>query len=341
MLFRDGLIIGKFMPIHAGHVAMAGFASAHCESVDVLVGALPGEPIPGPLRFEWARDTLARFPNVRVSYTEEELPSATGSSREVSKVWAAWLKPRFPAADAIVSSEPYGAFLAGYLGIGSLPFDPGRTSVPISATAIRGNPFAAWDFIPRAVRPWFAKTVCLYGPESTGKTSMAERLARRFGCGWVPEMARFHIGDRAPVRADIDAIAPIHATAIREARKEGFPLLFVDSDLETTRIYADRLFDYRPEFPDWIEEENRYDLHLLFYPDTPWVDDVQRSPQADRIRMFELFQARLDAKSSSFAVIRGGWEGRERGCIAAILERWPGLERFLGQGTDSRQDGPP
>jgi len=195
MKFENALIIGKFMPVHTGHLAMIESATRLASKTHVLLGALEGEPIPGPLRYSWLKEAVASLGVVETHYTEEDLPTAAESSREVSRVWAAWLKKRFPAIDLIVSSETYGEYLAEYMGVAHFAFDPERVSVPVSATMIRDAPWRHWDRIPLPARPYFAKTVCVYGPESTGKTVLSEKLAARLGASWVPEMARLYIGE--------------------------------------------------------------------------------------------------------------------------------------------------
>jgi HTH-type transcriptional repressor of NAD biosynthesis genes len=327
--YRCGLVLGKFMPAHPGHVALLRFAAEHCERVVALLGVLPGEPLPGCLRRDWLEAALASIPNARVDYTEETLPTSSVSSRDVSRVWAAWLSPRYPEVDVIVSSEEYGTFVARYMGIASLEFDRPRRAVPLSATAFRDDPVRLSDQALPGVRDWLIPRVCLYGPESTGKTTMAAALARRFRASWVPEIARLIIGERAPERRDLEAIPAAHASAIREARQSARGILFVDSDILTTSVYARALFGAEVRASRWILDENRFDLWLLFYPDTPWIEDVQRDPGADRLAMYERFKAELDGRGLPYVTIRGDWEARERACVEAVLRRWPSLKERL------------
>ncbi len=324
--YQRGLIIGKFLPPHAGHLAMIDFAKAQCESLNVLLGALAGESIAGPLRFEWLKESLRDRTGVTADYTDEELPTAAESSRDVSKVWAQWLKIRYPQADLIVSSEPYGEYLAQYMGIEHIAFDPPRASVPVSATMIRENPLGNWEHILPACRSFFCKRVCIYGPESTGKTIMTERLARAFNTAWVPEMARIYIGERKPQAEDIPIVARLHAQEIAKRAKEANRILLVDSDIITTSVYAKALFDKNFEFEDWVHAENRWDLHLLFYPDTPWVEDIQRDGGSQREFFYEWFKMELDQRGMPYQVIRGDWEQRFQACSQALIERWPTLE---------------
>src|SRR5207302_10464947 len=92
--------------------------------------------------------------------------------------------------DFVFASEDYGRRLAEELGAKFVPVDRERGAVPVSGTAVRSDPMANWSFIPRCVRPYFAKRVCVFGPESSGKTTLARRLADHFRTAWVPEYAR-------------------------------------------------------------------------------------------------------------------------------------------------------
>ncbi len=315
---RSGLIIGKFMPPHLGHMALIEFAGLRCEKLTVLIGARPDEPIPGTLREQWLRETFKDDAGIVIEYTEDDLPDAPVSSREVSKVWAEYLAGRYPATDVLFSSEKYGEFVAEYMGADHVPFDPDRAGNPVSASMIRSAPSLYWEWIIPAARPYFVKTVCLYGPESTGKTVMAEMLARRYDTEWVPEVAREIIGAGSFSPEHVPLIGPAHAQEIMAKRQVAGKVLFVDSDVLTTEIYTEVYFGCTPSYPDWVYEANAYDLYLLFFIDTPWYDDPQRDLGHRRQEMYERFLRKLEDRGSPYVLITGSWEDRFQKAVAAV-----------------------
>jgi len=321
---KTGLVIGKFMPLHNGHLALFDFARERCGKLIVLVGAKKGEPMPGPLRLEWVKSALASNPAARVDYTDDDLPDAPHSDRTVSKAWAEYLKRKYPEVNVIFSSEPYGDYLAEYMGIRHQPFDPDRERTVISGTAIRANPLKHWNSIPAHVRPYFVKKVCIYGPESTGKTVLTENLARRFGTVFVPEMARVLLSDRMPVdEAEMQAIDESHAREILARAPQANKVLFVDTDHLTTKIYWEDFFGRTPEFAPWIAEANRYHLYLLLDIDVPWVADPLRECGDRRQQHMGRFRRELEAAGAEYELVSGGWEERQRRAEEAVLKRWP------------------
>lgn len=326
-----GLVIGKFMPPHKGHLALIDFASRRCGRLVVLLGARPGEPIPGPLRLEWLRSLADGNGRIKVDYTEEDLPDSPRADRQVSRVWADYLSRRYPEVDVIFSSEEYGAYLAEYMGILHVPFDPQRKGAPVSGSEIRRRPLAHWDHLPPPVRSHYLIKICLYGPESTGKTVMAERLARRFGTIHVPEMARVYLEEtndnRLPTEErQMREIAELHAREIQKKAPLANRVLFVDTDHLTTKIYWQEFFGRTPQFEPWIVEANRYGLYLLLDIDVPWVADPQRDCGHRRREHMELFRAELEAIAAEYVLIRGGWEERQQRAEEAITARWPELK---------------
>lgn len=168
------------------------------------------------------------------------------------------------------------------------------------------------------------KRVVVTGPESTGKTTLASRLARHFGTVFVPEFAREYLsrdGGRVGVCAEED-IEPIARGQIdaeargAEAARGG--LLVCDTDLIVTRIYARHYFG---RCPGWIEEEiglRRYDLHLLLDIDVPWVPDPLRDQGHARPEFRDLFQRELLAHGCKFVEISGDWDARFAKAVEAI-----------------------
>lgn len=67
-----------------------------------------------------------------------------------------------------------------HLGIETVLVDPKRTFMSISGAQIRENPFRYWEYIPTEVKPFFVRTVAILGGESSGKSTLVNKLANIF-----------------------------------------------------------------------------------------------------------------------------------------------------------------
>lgn len=324
--YKNALVIGKFLPPHQGHHDLIQYARTQAERVTVLLGARPADPIPGVTRLGWLREACDLWQNVQVEYTEEDLPDAPVSDREVSRVWAIYLQQRFPGVDLIVSSELYGSFVAGYMGISHREYDLPRSRRPLRGREILADPRLYWDDILAPARDFFRTRICVYGPESTGKTTLARKLADYFECAWVPEMAREYLGKRHVEYKDIMPIAELHARTIMDTAKQAGPLLIVDTDLFTTEIYSRHYFNRVPLFPDWVKSANLYTHYLFLDIDVPWVADPQRDSKGFREEHRRLFLDALQSRGITYSWIRGDWKQRYETAIRVITQQ---LERSV------------
>ena len=168
------------------------------------------------------------------------------------------------------------------------------------------------------------KRVVLIGSESTGKTTLAERLARHYGVSWVPEFVRdYAIAKGAPLEAsDVEAIASGQLTREDELRARAAALdehlLIGDTDLLSTAVYAAH---YYGRAPDWVVEAARLrspDLYLLMDIDLPWVADPQRDRGHRRPEMHALFRSAVEGSGAPFVVISGDPDGRFAAAHTAI-----------------------
>jgi HTH-type transcriptional regulator, transcriptional repressor of NAD biosynthesis genes len=310
-----GLILGKFMPPHAGHQYLVEFAQNFVERLTVLVCSLDREPIAGRLRYQWMREL---FPQARIVHVTQDLPQEPS---EHPRFWDIWRQVVLKAAggpiDFVFASENYGHQLAQEVGATFIPVDPGRELVPVSGTAIRARPLEHWRFVPECVRPYFVKRVCLFGPESTGKSTLARDLAARFDTVFVAEFARGLLDPKQGVchPGDIPLIARGQAAAEDALARRANKILFCDTDLLLTTIWSEVLFG---ECPDWIRataQQRQYDLYLLLDVDVPWVDDQQRYLPHARREFFERCRKALESHCRPFVVIRGNWwERLEQAC---------------------------
>jgi NadR type nicotinamide-nucleotide adenylyltransferase len=315
-----GFLLGKFMPPHAGHVALVETAQALVDELTILVCWLPDDPIPGPLRLAWIREL---FPKARVVGHDAIVPQTPEENPDFWPIWRAIVGAAHPEPiDQLFASEPYGARLALEVGARFAVIDPDRSGVPISASAIRADPGANWRYLPPPVRPYYAKTICLHGPESTGKTTLAPLLARHFDTLFVPEYGRTYCEEYglALTMDDLVTIGRTHAAMTQALLRQCNQRLILDTDPLMTAAWADMLFETRDPWFDAFDDTA--DLYLLLDIDLPWVDDGTRFFGEDdrRRRFFDLSRAELDRRGLNYRIIGGAPEQRFAMALEAIAE---------------------
>jgi len=158
--------------------------------------------------------------------------------------------------------------------------------------------------------------VCVTGPESTGKTTLARRLAEWADTEWVPEASRVYAERKVvPLTAkDVGPIAREHIglaeTAAARARERGASMLVLDTDLLSTVVYARHYYGMAPRVVERAERERRAQIYLLCDVDVPWVPDGIRDRPENREEMFALFERALTNRRANVVRVRGGWEER-------------------------------
>jgi NadR type nicotinamide-nucleotide adenylyltransferase len=318
----SALVLGKFLPPHAGHRYLAERARDLADEVVVLVLANPAEPIPVELRHRWLEEMLPWA----------EIPSGVAGHRvdyadpAVYDLWAATIRDVTgrDGFDLLLTSEPaYGDMTAERLGATHVLVDPDRLAVPISATAVRADPYACWAYLSPGVRAWYARRVCLVGAESTGTTTMAEALAGRFRTVWVPEYGREYSIPKdacgeAWTTAEFVHIARRQQALEDEAAREADRILFCDTDALATAIWHERYLGSRAPEVEAIAWSRRYDLTFLTAADIPWVQDGDRTSDALRQRMQRRFEAELAKRPEPVVELRGSIDERLTTALAAI-----------------------
>lgn len=151
--YGNGMIIGKFMPLHLGHEYLIRTGLEMCDHLTVLVSVLPGEPINGLLRFHWVKE---RFPKANVVYLEDFIPIYPRSDLRYWEMWTDHIRRHLDKKpDVVLSSEDYGDGLAKWLGAEHVCVDKAREEVGISGTQIRADPIGCIDYISPAARSYF------------------------------------------------------------------------------------------------------------------------------------------------------------------------------------------
>jgi len=167
--------------------------------------------------------------------------------------------------------------------------------------------------------------IVLFGPESTGKTTLSIQLAKHYNTVWVQEYARPYLQKvwnqerRTCQQKDILPIAFGQIALENRLSKRADKVLICDTDLLETKVYSSA---YYGGFVDPILEkaatENTYNLYLLTYIDTPWEADDLRDRPEQRLEMFEAFQKALDQHHRPYLLLKGDKESRLKKAVEAI-----------------------
>jgi NadR type nicotinamide-nucleotide adenylyltransferase len=290
----------------------------------------------------WLRAGCADLRAVTVTGVRCDVPVDFDSeaiwAAQVAVMRAALKESGRASVDAVASSEPYGAELAARLGAAHVCADPRRTTVPVSATRIRAGLAGCWDDLLAPARAGLAARVVVVGAESTGASTLAERLAeeyRRRGGAWartrcVTEAGRDYTlakwqqaraaaaaAGRPDPRldalewtpADFDAVAAEQTDRENQAAAAGSPLLVCDTDAFATSVWERRYLGERARgLQPWATTElPRHDVYLLTsHEGVPWQDDGLREGDLKvRASMTGWFAQALTVAGHSWVLLTG------------------------------------
>jgi len=163
--------------------------------------------------------------------------------------------------------------------------------------------------------------ISITGPESTGKSWLAKRLAEHYSTAWVPEFARTYLEEigRPYTYEDILYIAQQQQNSEVIAGQHA-GLLFCDTDFCVTSIWCNVKYG---QCHPWIETEldkNEYGLYLLCDIDLPWQYDPLREHPEMRRELFGMYHKLLSEKHFNFRIVKGKDEDRLQNAIRFVDE---------------------
>ena len=296
-----GVFFGTLAPMHVGHQAEIYKAAALNDGVMVIASGYTGDRgdqmgLPVEKRFRYLREAFSDESDIKIDYiNEDNMPQMPDGWDEWTRTLVATVKRNIVNQDAKITfytGEPdYKVELekrlpqTGQFKVSLMD----RTVLKISATEIRKDPIANWDYINRVFRRHFTKKVTVMGSASTGKSTLVRRLARTSNSPFSEEYAREY-QERSNVSDDElivkDYIRLIQGQYDANSREINSPanngVTIFDTDAMVTKVYADMWLDeadraqLQPLFDNTISEE-QIDLILVIPPVTPYVDDGFRN----------------------------------------------------------------
>lgn len=323
---KRGLTLGKFAPLHRGHQFLIETALAEVDELSLIIYDSPDvTPIPLPIRANWIRQLYPQVQMIEAWGGSSEV----GNSPQIQKLHEDYILNVLQIREIshFYSSEFYGEHMSKALGAVNRLVDPTRQQIPISASRIRVNPFQYRHFLhPVVYRDLITKVVFLGAP-STGKSSIAEALAKQYQTHWMPEYGREYweaqqINRRLSLEQLVE-IAEGHLEREELKVQEANRYLFVDTNAITTYMFSQAYHGQAlARLQDLAKQaSSRYDLVFVCDTDIPYADTWDRSGDVQRQVFQKQILSDLQIRRIPYFLLRGNLETRIN-YVIRILEKY-------------------
>lgn len=302
-MHKRGIVVGKFDPLHRGHVDMIQWASGKANEIIVVIShsdtvskeLFEGSKLTRYLtkedKLKIVAKTFQHQPNIHpVIVDETDCPTYPDG-------WVSWSSlvkdavenirglPKVPWEETVFFGSETND-VAGYLKYFGCKdvvlYDTERRTSTVSATAIRKDPHKYWEYLPRASSELLTPVVEIVGGESSGKTFIVDKLGNYYGTPTVWERGRNWAsdelgGDEGALQSyDYDGIAISHHEDIRFAKRNGRRFVITDTKYVSTQAFS---ITYEHEERDIVEHfiiNDPSELVIMLDNSTKWVDDGMR-----------------------------------------------------------------
>jgi NadR type nicotinamide-nucleotide adenylyltransferase len=166
--------------------------------------------------------------------------------------------------------------------------------------------------------------IAIIGPESTGKSTLAVKLAEHFKAICIPEFARTYLENKTEKysQSDIDFIAQKSLEIAETTEEKHLGFIFYDTDLLVCKVWSEFVFG---SSSDWLQKATkRQHFHHTFLMniDLPWQEDPLREHPFQRKELFEIYKQELIQLNRPFSIISGLEQQRENSAIHAIHQHF-------------------
>ncbi|MFL6656557.1 MAG: AAA family ATPase [Massilia sp.] len=332
MRYRRGLVVGKFCPLHRGHMLVIDTALAACDEVVVISYTNPAfDGCVKTVREGWLQQLYPQVRSLVLDGSEGIVVPHNDAPDAEHRDFCGWicLQMLGGAVDAVFTSEDYGDgfaqaltryFALPGLEVAHVCVDKARLRLPISGTRLRADPFAHRAFLDPRVYASFVQRVCILGAESSGKTTLADALAAQLDTAWVPEFGRELWVEKSGALSfdDLGHIAQVQVAREEALVQSANRWLICDTSPLTTLCYSEAMFG--AAHPALAALAVRpYDVVFLCDLDIPFVQDGTRRDTDFRNIQQKWYRDRLDEMQIAYTVLAGPLAERLRQATTILL----------------------
>ncbi len=166
--------------------------------------------------------------------------------------------------------------------------------------------------------------IALFGPESTGKTTLAIQLAEHFKTAWAPEFARDYLQEKWEKSGQICNVNDMLPIAYGQTKLENDNLsvankyLFCDTNLLVTKVFSEVYYSFCDPLLEKAALKHEYDLFFLTNIDVPWEKDDLRDKPEGRESVFAVFKQTLIDNNKPFITLSGDKDLRLNKAISIV-----------------------
>lgn len=287
---RSGLILMTALPPTLGHKYLIDFANRYMRSlpdggeIDILMNSRPCEPIPGDIRFDALRAHFdgPKYEWLYFHHYDQDIPQNPSEHPDFWNIWKDLIRKETAnkPGDIVFASEEYGKKLAEVLECEFVPCNVYRQIIDVSGTLIRhGGPDFYYTQILPEMRPYFRKTITVFGAESCGKTTLSKHLAKALRGQWVPEWAREYLelcGAEVTEQKMNHIVHAQYASQQCVLAMNDKPFIVQDTDLLTTIGYYRIMGFPMPNDAVALFKATKSDLYIMMNDRIPFEPDILR-----------------------------------------------------------------
>jgi len=160
--------------------------------------------------------------------------------------------------------------------------------------------------------------IAITGPESSGKTTLAVKLAQHYSIPVVHEFARTYLENNSGIYKKEDLTEIAVGQNQQWLNHQNQPAIICDTEMLVIKIWSEVKFGSCDEEIKKLFNYQEMQHYFLCKPDIPWEYDPLRENPDNREELFLLYEHELIKNNLSYTTVSGQLSSRINSCIEVI-----------------------